>query len=685
MSQTLKQAREEFLGSCQFTAQAPGSYYWCGEYADMYGQLAVVHAIPLYSYVGVELGDFKSFEFEFRDITRTKTVAPQKMTVEDVEPTDRDYVKDRLRPYLEFWRSKGKYDHFKVKLWSEIPSQCGLNSSGAAAAALSALLHVLEATPKERNALIRELNGWQDKTLAELNKDDTFNAVFRRAWILDSCAHNFVGSGTGPFSSLVGCPDGGLLLYWTEMDSHARPRRIVDLGKSSADLKPDDFAHIEEETSKIKWRGGRLPLKEDLQERLGLALVYPGLSTDTGRTVQKLDALYKTSADDLKACFSRLFPNCGPATKLARPMSDFMREHDRSSLGGDSYPRHVFSQSLGLLSWMLVRIIEHGNRDELLSHVRTVARFIDFYDAPLKELLKVRETLEATTDIAVKAAGPGSGDLVLFGEADQMQNIEIRLGERYSVHFSTNRMGWRAKGLVLQKSLAKMPGTGTPRRNSLQLGLRKGVPWVTINGRATKERITEPVFASLVLLAAARKTGREIAKVADLLLPSGAGEKKEQHLTNIRDILGDARSTRKSGRKNWLPSDGKGNVRLQIFTPASIVIDRSICQFESRHMTRAERYVEEILKNAKMRREGERRPPQEVALLSRLEYEARLAFRHTTLIMRALKMMGRKYRDESWRERWDNLVSRCHAIFQQCGYDEDSMRKQLYLPQRGLQ
>jgi mevalonate kinase len=54
MARTLEEARKEFFKDCQFLARAPGSYFLGGEHVVMYGQLAVIHAIPLYAYVGIE-------------------------------------------------------------------------------------------------------------------------------------------------------------------------------------------------------------------------------------------------------------------------------------------------------------------------------------------------------------------------------------------------------------------------------------------------------------------------------------------------------------------------------------------------------------------------------------------------------------------------------------------------------
>ena len=299
MPQTLEEAREEFFADCKLRAYAPGSYFWSGEHAVMYGQLAVVHAIPLYAYVGIEYKDCEKFEFDVKGISKETSIGLEEATPEEMEPIRQWYEQGRIEKYLELWRKKNRQNYFKLKIWFQIPPKCGLNSSGAIAAALAGLLQILESEEDKREILIKKINNWGNKSIEELKRDATFKAVFHKAWILDDCSHNFSSSGTGPFSSLVGSPNGDLLLYFTQKKGFGSIHSIDRLSKGDAELRPDDFEQVQEKIGKIDWWGKKLPLKQKMKESLGTALVYCGSPKDTGNiladyiaVVQKIPVIY---------------------------------------------------------------------------------------------------------------------------------------------------------------------------------------------------------------------------------------------------------------------------------------------------------------------------------------------------------------------------------------------------------
>ena len=81
----VQKARRKFFIDCQLKARAPGSYFWCGEHAVMYGQLAVSHAVPLYAYVGVEYGNYKKFKFTVKGIQKDVNIGLEDVAVEKKE------------------------------------------------------------------------------------------------------------------------------------------------------------------------------------------------------------------------------------------------------------------------------------------------------------------------------------------------------------------------------------------------------------------------------------------------------------------------------------------------------------------------------------------------------------------------------------------------------------------------
>lgn len=126
MPQTLEEVREEFFMGCQLRAYAPGSYFWSCEHAVMYGQLAVVHAIPLYAYVGIEYKDCEKFEFDVKGESKETSIGLEELTADQIEPITQWYEESRIEKYLEFWRKKNRQNYFKVKIWFQVPPKCGL-------------------------------------------------------------------------------------------------------------------------------------------------------------------------------------------------------------------------------------------------------------------------------------------------------------------------------------------------------------------------------------------------------------------------------------------------------------------------------------------------------------------------------------------------------------------------------
>jgi len=702
MPQTLKEARDEFLNDCQYKARAPASYYWSGEYADMYGQLAIVHAIPLYSYVGVEQGNFKNFELHFKDIGRDSVI--DSATGDQMAVTERGEVSDRMKKYLEFWSRENKQGYFRIKLWSEIPSRCGLNASGAAAAALAGLLQVLMTPKDKRCVLIENIDTWRNKPIEDLKNDVTFQDIFRRAWILDNCAHGFFSSGTGPLSSLVGSPNGELALCFTEKRGFDSVHPLGYLSKNPKDLQAEDFRDIEEKIGMINWWGKRMSLRQDLKEKLGIALIYPHYPKDTINILAKLEKMDRISLEDLEFCFAGLFPKFKTSTKIARPINDFLKGDSKPPIGSDLYPKSVFGQSLGLLSWMLLRTLNQGDSEGFLSCVDRIGKFLDFFGVFPEEAAESYEAIRKSCRIGIKTAGLGGGDFVVFGEEASVEGLESRINKTYPVHFSTSRLRWESEGLTIAKGPQQKVAIAKPVGDTLAIGFKEGRPYVLINQRPLIERhLQEWLFAPLLLVAAARNKCKKASKVDDLLLSDYP--RKEQLLTELRQLLMTASFKKEINRGDILPSDGEGNVELSAFEKDAIRIDRSICRFESQHMVLAERALQETvqLQNATKQydtripyraqaetvRDAKTRLRQEDLRTSlfHLQQEAKLTFKHTRIVRRAVELMGWKFqsRNRNWWKRWDNLVSKCRETLRYAGYNEDILQKDIFLPHRGRQ
>jgi len=687
MPKSFEECRGAFLGNCFIKARAPGSYFWCGEHAVLSGQLAVIHAVPLYAYVGFEPKVGQEFEFEFREVKRDCNIDTRKGTDGDIVQVKRRPGTERVKKYLDFWKKQKMPECFLIKVWSEIPSRCGLNQSGAALAAIASIMQVLEVQESERESLIRKINKWEKSPIQMLKRDPVFRDVFTKSWVMDSCAHNFFGDGAAPLSSLLGSPNGDLLLHFTERKTFDLDYSDGQLSSSPSDLQSEEILRIEEKIKTIDWWGKRIPIREDLKDWLAIALVYCGIPADTAKILPRLEKIHRTPLEDFRSLFSDLFPEVKQPARLDRPMSDFIGEYNGHKPGTKSFLKAVFRESLGLLSWEFVDILKQGDVTRLLNHVIAIHKFMDFYGVVPEELSKHLKAVKEESNIGVKLTGAGGGgDLVVFGESDSMEGIEDRVKQSYHIHYSTNKMGWKADGVSVWESsdntVAAVLG-----QNTVEIGLSKTKPYILINREEPRGRLKEQIFVTLVLLAAARMKDQEVDKIEDLLL-AAQSPKKEQLLTEIRDFLMTASFETKVDRRNILPSDGRGNVRLQVFQKEFISIYNSICTFESQHMVRTEKAIKELLQRLKMGRERGLSYPDKVSAGDQstfFEQEARLTFRHTRIVMKAVEMMGWKFQNKKWWKRWDSLAGKCREVLECLGYDEKYVEETFYLPQRGRQ
>jgi len=467
MNQSLKKAKDSFFQNCQYVSRAPGSYFWSGEHAVMYGQLAVVHPLPLYAYVGIEQGNFSEFEFEVRGIKKKANIFPRTLNVDDIELIDQWHEKERVKKYLEFWAEKNKQPCFKTKIWFEVPPKCGLNSSGAIGASLAGLIQIIEAKEKDRPDVVKRINNWNSKPIVDLKKDTLFKKTFLDAWILDDCSHGFSSSGNGPFCSLVGSPNGQLVMYFTQRKGFNSHHPIKRIEKTVEELKFQDFERIGNKINNIQWWGKRLNLKRNFKEYHGTAVVYCGVPKDTGNVLKELNEKYAIPFEVFKSSFLNVFKEHDfKQDNLAFPVCGFLKNTKSlnsnsymksKSLNSNSYMKSLFCESLGLLSWRLVQLIREyqGDTNEIRSTIETINRFLAFYGVVREDQVGLYETVKKiNSDVGIKMTGKMTGagcggDLVILGDIDSIEGIQNQLPGSYPVHFATNRMGWKANGLTI--------------------------------------------------------------------------------------------------------------------------------------------------------------------------------------------------------------------------------------------
>jgi len=195
----------------EIVARAPGNFFLAGEHAVMFGHPAVVQAVPRYFYVGVRRRSRGGAITVHTDhVNFTDNLDPTKVNQKFTVPTP------MIACQLEHLLSANGWTGIDVGLYSEMPSMCGLASSGAVAAALSIALHYLTEREVSRAALDEFLRTLSNPTrrLADIIRNPIFcRSLFPLAWTIDSLFHNHQSSGTNPFFALVGSPDGLPAIY----------------------------------------------------------------------------------------------------------------------------------------------------------------------------------------------------------------------------------------------------------------------------------------------------------------------------------------------------------------------------------------------------------------------------------------------------------------------------------------
>jgi mevalonate kinase len=210
--------------------RTPGNFFLAGEHAVMFGHPAVCQALPLYFYVGLR----RRLRDEKVNIDADNTYFVDCL---DFNQKSREFIFPSriISCQLEHLLAGCGWFGVDIGLYSELPSMCGLASSGALAAALSLGLHYLfdrEINRKQINDFLKRASN-PARMLGDIIQDTVFSKyLFPQAWIIDSLFHNHQSSGTNAFFSLVGSPEG--LPAWYRQK---HPRKS-DLDNPSEGFKP---------------------------------------------------------------------------------------------------------------------------------------------------------------------------------------------------------------------------------------------------------------------------------------------------------------------------------------------------------------------------------------------------------------------------------------------------------------
>jgi mevalonate kinase len=691
----MHQERNKFLSPYELLAKAPASFYWAGEHVVAYGQLAIIQTIPLYAWVGLEFGYFDSFEFDVRVVredTNIPTSLENRLRVKKI----RDKWKNEkyVKRVLASWKEEANFDQFfKVRIWSEIPPQCGLNSSGAIGSALAALLYKLE-NNVEYKKIMEHLKAWRSKKVSELKKDDVFLDIFAKAWLFDDCFHRFSSSGMGPFSSMVGhseCEE--LLVCFTEAKGFNSDHKIK---RTSV-----DYASLVQEIKAINFWATRVKLSENVKKAMQVSVIFSGTPKATGLVLEQQENWFRISVESFQQLLlSVLDEKELQDGSLAKPISDFIVEYHTKPTDAEHFPKTIFMQSLGLLSWVMLKAIMDGDLDHFFSIVRSIHDYHVFYNVFSGSLVACKEYIEKQIidhpgeDLRDKCASKltgagGGGDLTVFMKWNAAVKLENDINkkaekgeEEYQIHYSTRLMGWEVEGLELLKPLERVKKESIYHtfvdcefQNELEIGI-EGTPYVKINGEEIYA-IQPRFFADLVFFAVSlivrEKDGGWVAEHE--LKPNWS-----QELSELRDFLMKGNYKENVNKLDIIPRATNKKTRLQAFK--EITIHKSICSFDpvSSHLRRIVNAFKEITseKEKKMKLTSE-----EIDLIlftnridspDKLESQIASKKRQADLVSRAAEMLRWKFHDQNRERDWHGLIQMAEGlvrILQEHGIIED--------------
>jgi mevalonate kinase len=457
MINKLNEERREFFSSCHYLAKAPGSFFWSGEHSVMYGQLAIIQSIPLYLYVGIQQGDFGNFAYDIRYIKKNTSTGLIQIDNSDFESISLGAWEDKYKveEFLKYWKNKTGLEYFKLKIWSEIPPKCGLNSSGAFGASLSALLYMMENKLNCRE-FKETVEKWKNISVEDLRKNQSFLSIFKTAWALDDCFHDYSSSGAGPFSSLLGSPNEDLILYFTQKKGFGSQHPIRRIAKEKKVLDFNLYEPYLDKIDRLAIFGKKIDIPFWIREKLAVSLIYSGEAKDTGWVLEELRKWFTNPVREFAEIFYQHFDKKeikNYEKNLSRPISDFIEEHDEYLAENEFYSKTLFTESLGLLSWALLKSLKNERMDVFQERIRDIHNFLNFYKVFKGKLIECYRSInDIDGSVAIKLTGAGGGgDLVVFGNRDVIEGVEKEIegkGE-YQIHYSSNYMGWAAEPISI--------------------------------------------------------------------------------------------------------------------------------------------------------------------------------------------------------------------------------------------
>ncbi|MFH1598092.1 MAG: hypothetical protein ABIB97_03390 [Patescibacteria group bacterium] len=459
LQEKLPDVYREFFSKSEVVCSTSGNFYWVGDHAVTYGGLSIVQKLPLRARVGLEpTSDNKIVFGDWLFLVPSKGIFEKK----DIGRTIESKISKLLKQEIASKIGQDNYTGFKIHCLVEIPTECGLHSSGAIASSIALAIFIKFGLAREE-----EIAQWKNINSRQLasDKKNKFDAIFRLAWKIESVFHADASSGHGPFSSLLDSTYP--VVYFTEprsgdYDEHPWTRMPSNL-KGNYDLLDD-----------MQYWGYRMNDIFDLKKLdswpIEFGLIYSGVRNNTSAIIRSMSDL-KGRLEDISSNMKNLLEENADLSKVKPILYDMVVKQ-----GGYGYwKRWVESLSIisskTLISFM--ELFKQGSTDRVLKSLfdslNQYHEMLHLFEASKPFLDNLCNSLRnfgqeyLGETIAAKLTGAGRGGDVLFAApygtfydsiSKLMVNLKKDCGEDIWLDYASWRDGIGGEGGTVDQDLS---------------------------------------------------------------------------------------------------------------------------------------------------------------------------------------------------------------------------------------
>jgi mevalonate kinase len=462
-SRTLQEAFPDvyrlFFSKNTVVVSAPRSFWWTGEYAELFGGPTVTQKLPLRVYVGIE--GARQGTIDIGDYTIFSPSKQQFVNQRAAPLIERTLVKSLSRMITTLLGSHA-FDGFRIHVLSELPFGHGLAGTGSLAAAiitgLALFFHTLD--PKE-------VERWKARASHELlARGSSFESIHRQAWKLETMIDSPRSSGSRSFSAMIS----GLspTVHFTERRSgtdSAHPNSRVPCKIESHHECIDDIARWGFRIDELL--GGTTP--ETLPMDIGL--LFTGEEKITANVIRAFDDM----ETGLNAMGERLYsPLKRALEQFGIAQRPFFYDLCDSKSRGDLWSQYIDALAILALETVesLHAAIQSGGSKatvtQLTQKLRAYQDGFHLLDVSTPRLDSIRDVFAEIIDgrniepFGLKFTGSGGGGDFLFvsdygslheGFDDILSELRERCGGSLSLDYASWRDGATDEGIRIDQML----------------------------------------------------------------------------------------------------------------------------------------------------------------------------------------------------------------------------------------